>query len=75
MATRRTRCVDSPSFGYPQRYISSLCQEQDENDIVAMHGDENVKLTSSEEDQRLKNAATIGTALMVVNSQRALVLL
>jgi hypothetical protein len=40
------------------------------------HGDENMtKLTSSEEDQRLKNAATIGTALMVVNSQRALILL
>jgi len=30
---------------------------------------------SSEEDQRLKNAATIGTALMVVNSQRALIVL
>lgn len=33
------------------------------------------KMTSSEEDQRLKNAATIGTALMVVNSQRALILM
>eukprot|EP00934_Nitzschia_sp_Nitz4_P008652 Nitzschia sp. Nitz4//scaffold11_size288233//230845//235511//NITZ4_000808-RA/size288233-snap-gene-0.61-mRNA-1//-1//CDS//3329534176//8642//frame0 len=31
--------------------------------------------TSSEEDQRLRNAATVGTALMVVNSQRTLVLL
>jgi hypothetical protein len=31
--------------------------------------------SSEEEDQRLRNAATIGTALMVVNSQRALVLL
>ena len=30
---------------------------------------------SSEEDQRLKNAATIGTALMVVNSHRALVIM
>lgn len=29
----------------------------------------------SEDDQRLKNAATIGTALMVVNSQRALILM
>jgi hypothetical protein len=33
------------------------------------------KGASSEEEQRLKNAATIGTALMVVNSQRALLLL
>jgi hypothetical protein len=33
------------------------------------------KMTSSEEDQRLKNAATIGTALMVVNSQRSLILM
>lgn len=33
------------------------------------------KRASSAEDERLKNAATIGTALMVVNSQRALVLL
>jgi hypothetical protein len=33
------------------------------------------KMTNSEEDQRLKNAATIGTALMVVNSQRALILM
>lgn len=33
------------------------------------------KAKRSEEDQRLKNAATIGTALMVVNSQRALVLM
>jgi hypothetical protein len=32
-------------------------------------------MTNSEEDQRLKNAATIGTALMVVNSQRALILM
>lgn len=48
---------------------------QDENESVALYGDENVKVTSSEEDQRLKNAATIGTALMVVNSQRALILL
>ncbi|KAG7349730.1 adenylate cyclase family protein [Nitzschia inconspicua] len=33
------------------------------------------KTTRSEEDQRLKNAATVGTALMVVNSQRALILM
>jgi hypothetical protein len=32
-------------------------------------------LSSSDEDQHLKNAATIGTALMVVNSHRALVLM
>lgn len=30
---------------------------------------------TSEEDQQLKNAATIGTALMVVNSHRALFIL
>jgi hypothetical protein len=35
----------------------------------------NQGLSSTEEDQRLKNAATIGTALMVVNSQRVLILL
>jgi hypothetical protein len=35
----------------------------------------NLKSTSTEEDQRLKNAATIGTALMVVNSHRALIVL
>ena len=32
-------------------------------------------LTSAEDDRHLKNAASIGTALMVVNSQRALLLL
>jgi len=38
--------------------------------------DENMrKLPSAEDDRHLKNAATIGTALMVVNSQRALLLL
>lgn len=47
-----------------------------QDDSFRMLGDENTtKLTSSEEDQRLKNAATIGTALTVVNSQRSLVLL
>jgi hypothetical protein len=41
------------------------------------HGEkhEETKRASSEDDERLKNAATIGTALMVVNSQRALILL
>jgi hypothetical protein len=33
------------------------------------------RTTNAEEDQRLKNAATIGTALMVVNSQRSLILM
>jgi hypothetical protein len=37
--------------------------------------DEGALQASTEEDQRLKNAATIGTALMVVNSHRALILL
>lgn len=50
--------------------------QKDDVDSHAMDADEYPsKITSSEEDQRLKNAATIGTALMVVNSQRALVLL
>ena len=35
----------------------------------------NLMESSTEEDQRLKNAATIGTALMVVNSHRALIVL
>lgn len=39
------------------------------------HDDSGSKPATSEEDERLKNAATIGTALMVVNSQRALILL
>ena len=32
-------------------------------------------VSKSEEDRRLKQAATIGTALMVVNSHRALVIM
>lgn len=51
-------------------------KRDDDNESVMLTGDEYMtRLTSSEEDQRLKNAATIGTALMVVNSQRALLLL
>ena len=50
---------------------------KDDND--SYHGDKGEDLPGrskgSEEDQRLKNAATIGTALMVVNSERALILL
>ena len=57
------------------RKRNSSKKTDDETESVILHGDENVKLTSSEEDQRLKNAATIGTALMVVNSHRALMLL
>eukprot|EP00980_Cylindrotheca_fusiformis_P021686 scaffold8529_cov137-Cylindrotheca_fusiformis.AAC.16 len=51
--------------------------DDDVNESTEEKGDEVPKsqFASSEEDQRLKNAATIGTALMVVNSQRALVLL
>ena len=39
------------------------------------NGNGNLSQVSTEEDQRLKNAATIGTALMVVNSDRALIVL
>lgn len=45
------------------------------DDETTITSDEMRKITNSEEDQRLKNAATIGTALMVVNSQRALILM
>lgn len=38
-------------------------------------GDVSAAQASSEEDLRLKRAATIETALMVVNSHRALILL
>ena len=52
-------------------------KKEDDND--SYHGPKGEDLPGqikgSEEDQRLKNAATIGTALMVVNSQRALMLL
>lgn len=53
-----------------------LSDSQDDNESLQDNGDEDAtKLNaSSEEDQRLRNAATIGTALMVVNSQRALIL-
>ena len=53
-------------------------KKNDDNDSLRGDRDENdngERLASTEEDQRLKNAATIGTALMVVNSQRSLVLL
>ena len=53
------------------------CDVQD--DVESHHGDNGELATasqaSSEEDLRLKRAATIGTALMVVNSHRALILL
>ena len=48
---------------------------KNEEENHAEDGHEHVKTVdkaSSEEDQRLKNAATIGTSLMVVNSHRAL---
>lgn len=44
----------------------------DEEVGLEVEGSETARL---EDDQRLKNAATIGTALMVVNSQRALILM
>ena len=53
-------------------------KKTDDNESLRGDRDENEdgeRLASTEEDQRLKNAATIGTALMVVNSQRALILL
>lgn len=37
--------------------------------------DRELKQPSLEEDLRLKNAATIGTALLVINSHRAMLLL
>jgi hypothetical protein len=57
-------------------YSHMLSDSQDDNESLQDNGDEDAtKLNaSSEEDQRLRNAATIGTALMVVNSQRALIL-
>jgi hypothetical protein len=48
-----------------------------QDDAESNHGPEPVLAlqSNSEEDLRLKKAATIGTALMVVNSHRALILL
>ena len=55
--------------------IDFNCFQDDNESVQGLGDDDNGKLfASSEEDLRLKNAATIGTALMVVNSQRALVL-
>ena len=51
----------------------SLLSFQDEAE--SQHDAEVAVQSSSEEDLRLKRAATIGTALMVVNSHRALILL
>jgi hypothetical protein len=47
---------------------------QDEQDLDNTEHS-GVNQASSEEDERLKSAATIGTALMVVNSYRALIIL
>lgn len=48
---------------------------QDDTESAERSDEETKKLLmSSEEDHRLENAATIGTVLMVVNSQRVLVL-
>jgi hypothetical protein len=58
--------------------MTEKSKKNDDNDSLRGDKDENdncERLASTEEDQRLKNAATIGTALMVVNSQRALILL
>jgi len=48
-----------------------LSQKADNGDDIMEQGSKK----SSEEDRRLKQAATIGTGLMVVNSHRALVLM
>ena len=58
--------------------LISLLPKCFQDDASIGHDDdhsEGVIQESSEEDQRLKNAATIGTALMVVNSHRALFIL
>ena len=56
-----------------------IASDHNKDDNDSYHGDKGEDLPGrskgSEEDQRLKNAATIGTALMVVNSERALILL
>lgn len=47
----------------------------DEGNAEDLDGSKSQDKESNEEDQRLKKAATIGTALMVINSHRALFLL
>lgn len=56
--------------------ISCFSTFRTKNESMYMPVDDSVVIMkTSEEDQRLRNAATIGTALMAVNSQRALILL
>jgi hypothetical protein len=55
--------------------MSFRVSQDDETLDDDLGGVEGNKMTNSEEDQRLRNAATIGTALMVVNSQRASILM
>eukprot|EP00429_Kryptoperidinium_foliaceum_P039921 CAMPEP_0176166240 /NCGR_PEP_ID=MMETSP0120_2-20121206/85020_1 /TAXON_ID=160619 /ORGANISM="Kryptoperidinium foliaceum, Strain CCMP 1326" /LENGTH=1393 /DNA_ID=CAMNT_0017503773 /DNA_START=61 /DNA_END=4240 /DNA_ORIENTATION=- len=55
---------------------NSTKKHDDDIDSIVWHPEETAaELTNSEDDRRLQNAGTIGTALMVVNSHRALILL
>jgi hypothetical protein len=57
-------------FLSPQNYNSSMTQDSEHSQSVSK-----AESVASEEDEQLKNAATIGTSLMVVNSHRALLIL
>jgi len=78
---RFTRASAADSVGSFSTLISKRktkgSKKNDDELDRSHHGEkhEETKRASSEDDERLKNAATIGTALMVVNSQRALILL
>lgn len=55
---------------HQQDYSTSLTQDSEHSQSPSK-----VDSVTSEEDEQLKNAATIGTSLMVVNSHRALMIL
>lgn len=58
-------------------WLSSRYFTQDDAETMVNDDDpsENMADDGNEEDQGLKNAATIGTSLMVINSHRALFIL
>lgn len=58
-----------------QLLVLFVSQDDETQDDDVGGGVEGHMMTNSEEDQRLQNAATVGTALMVVNSQRASILM
>ncbi|GAX12010.1 hypothetical protein FisN_8Lh104 [Fistulifera solaris] len=58
-----------------KRFSKAKANKEDDETEITVDQDVELKSQSKENDQQLKNAATIGTALTVLNSHRALFIL